>query len=67
MKDIHEVLRLRFGIAPEELIALLSQVIDLQQLKALHCQAVLTGSLEELEHFAETTIAATIASGIKAN
>jgi hypothetical protein len=54
---ITEVLTLRFGVAPQELIALLYQVVDLEQLKKLHRQAVLAGSLEEFEHVAETTIA----------
>lgn len=56
-ENIDEILTLRFGTATEELIALLNQVVDLQQLKALHRQAVLAGSLEEFEHFAETAIA----------
>ena len=45
-----EALQLRFQSIPEELLAALSSLTDLQRLKQLHRQAIIAGSLEEFEH-----------------
>lgn len=55
-ETISEVLTLRFGEVPPEMSTQLSYVTDLEQLKALHRQAVLAGALEEFEQLLETTL-----------
>ena len=56
-ETIHEVIALRFGegTAPE-LSKQLTRVTDLEQLKALHRQAVVAGTLEEFAQFLEITL-----------
>lgn len=49
-----ETLSLRFQRVPEELLETLHKLSDLKQLKSLHRQAILAGSLEEFEHALET-------------
>ena len=54
---ILEVISLRFGeAASPELPTQLTQVTNLEQLKALHRQAVVASTLEEFEHCVETTL-----------
>lgn len=48
-----EALTLRFEQIPEELVATLAKLSDLQQLKQYHRQAITAGSLEEFEHMIE--------------
>lgn len=55
-ENVMEILRLRFESVPQELIALINGLTNLQQLKVIHRQAVLAGSLEGFEHFAETVV-----------
>ena len=55
-ETISEVLTLRFGAMSPEMSTQLSYITDLEQLKALHRQAVLAGALEEFEQFLETTL-----------
>lgn len=53
-EDTLEILHLRFNSVPEELITAINQLTDLPQLKALHKQTVITGTIEEFEQFLET-------------
>ena len=56
-ETILEVISLRFGeAASPELPTQLTQVTNLEQLKALHRQAVVASTLEEFEHCVETTL-----------
>lgn len=48
-----EVLTLRFQKVPQELVENLNRLTDLKRLKELYRQAIIAGSLEEFEHFAE--------------
>lgn len=53
VEAVVEVLSLRFQTVPQELIDLINSLKDLEQLKSLHKQAVLAGTIEEFEQFIE--------------
>ncbi|MBF0496978.1 MAG: hypothetical protein HQK58_10465 [Deltaproteobacteria bacterium] len=48
-EDVIEVLEVRFGRVPSEIIAAVQGLVDPSQLKALHKQAVLAKSIDEFE------------------
>jgi len=50
-----EALTLRFRSVPQELLVALQQISDLTRLKELHRQAIIAQSLEEFEHFVDTS------------
>jgi len=55
-ESILEILTLRFQSIPDELIAQIDKLTELDRLKALLRQAAIAGSLEEFEHFVETGV-----------
>jgi predicted transposase YdaD len=55
-ESILEVLALRFQSIPDELVAQINKLTELDRLKALLRQAAIVGSLEEFEHFVETSV-----------
>ena len=50
-----EALTLRFQSIPQELLVEIQKISDLTRLKALHRQAIIAQSLEEFEHFVDTS------------